>query len=89
MPLYVRTLLATGPPAEVRQAAVGHRDHLRALHDAGKLHAAGEFANGDGFLEIIDVRDRLEAEKIARESPLVELGLGSWMLREWVPSEFD
>jgi len=89
MPLYIRTFLATGPPDQVEEAAMGHRDHLRALREAGKLHAAGEFSKGDGFLEIIDARDRLEAEKIARESPLVELGLGSWTLREWTPTTFD
>jgi uncharacterized protein YciI len=38
----------------------------------------------DGFLEIFEAKDRLEAEAIARSSPLVQEGLGTWMLREWV-----
>ena len=84
MALYVRMLLATGPPQEVEQAAVRHREHLRELHARGKLRAAGEFANGDGFLEILNTDDLHEAEAIARSSPLIEEGLGAWMLREWV-----
>jgi uncharacterized protein YciI len=84
MPLFVRTLLVTGPPDEVQAAAEHHREHLRVLRSDGRLRVAGEFANGDGFLEIFEARDRLEAEQIARSSPLVEGGLGTWMLREWV-----
>lgn len=85
MPLYVRTLLITGPPDEAGPAALAHREHLRELHRAGKLHLAGELGRGDGFLEILDVRDLLEAEELARASPLVELGLAAWTLREWQP----
>lgn len=84
MPLYVRMLLVTGPPTEVEEAAVRHREHLRELKASGKLRAAGEFANGDGFLEILDTEDLHEAEAIARQSPLIEEGLGTWMLREWI-----
>jgi uncharacterized protein YciI len=87
MPLYTRTILVTGPPDEVAAAAEQHKAHLRELGEAGKLRAAGEFKNGDGFLEIFEAADLLEAESIARSSPLVEEGLGSWMLREWIELE--
>lgn len=83
MPLYVRTLLITALPEEIGQAADGHREHLRRLKAEGKLRAAGSFRQGDGFLEIFEAKDLLEAEAIARSSPLVEEGLGAWMLREW------
>ena len=83
MPLYVRTLLMTGPPEEVEAAAEGHLAHLRKLARDGRLRSAGAFPKGDGFLEIFEARDLHEAESIARSSPLVELGLGTWMLREW------
>jgi uncharacterized protein YciI len=83
MPLYVRTLLVTGPPDEVEPAAEAHKQHLRALAEAGRLRAAGEFTRGDGFLEIFDADDLHHAEEIARSSPLVAEGLGAWMLREW------
>jgi uncharacterized protein YciI len=83
MPLYVRTLLVTGPTDEVAPAAEQHRAQLRQLAAAGKLHSAGEFKDGDGFLEIIRADDLHEAQSIAGASPLVEAGLGTWMLREW------
>ncbi len=83
MPLYVRTLLVTAVPDEVEQAMEGHREHLRRLKADGRLRAAGAFRHGDGFLEIFEAKDLLEAESIARSSPLVEEGLGTWMLREW------
>ncbi len=83
MPLYVRTILLTGPADEVVAASEKHREHLRQLHAGGKLRAAGEFKNGEGFLEIFDARDLMEAQSIAGASPLVADGLGTWMLREW------
>ncbi len=83
MPLYVRTLLVTGPADEVQAASEKHREHLRDLHARGKLRAAGEFKNGEGFLEIFDARDLMDAQSIAGASPLVSEGLGTWMLREW------
>ena len=83
MPLYVRTLLATGPPDEVETASEKHREHLRELHARGKWRVAGEFKNGEGFLEIFEARDLMEAQSIAGMSPLVSEGLGTWMLREW------
>ncbi len=88
MPLYVRTLLVTGPADEVAVASVKHREHLRDLHAEGKLRAAGEFNNGEGFLEIFDARDLMDAQSIAGASPLVAEGLGTWMLREWTESIF-
>ncbi len=84
MPLYARTLLATGPPDEVEAVAERHREYLRELRKQGKLRIAGEFKNGDGFLEIFDVADLHEAERLSRESPLVVEGLATWMSREWV-----
>jgi uncharacterized protein YciI len=83
MPLYMRLLMVSGPPDEVAAAAKGHFEQLGRLRDAGQLQHAGEFVNGDGFLEILDVEDRHEAERLTRESPLVERGLTSYLLREF------
>ena len=74
--------MVSGPTEEVAVAAKSHLDQLETLRDAGGLHLAGEFANGDGFFEILDVEDRHEAERLTRECPLVERGLVSWLLRE-------
>ena len=83
MPLYARTLLVTGPQDEVAKAAGNHREQLERLQAQGKIRVAGEFTDGSGFLEIFEASDRLEAEQIARDSALIEEGLGTWMLREW------
>ena len=82
MPLYLRLLMVSGPPDEVAAAAKDHVEHLDRLRDAGQLQFAGEFVNGDGFFEILDVEDRHEAERLTRENPLVERGLTIWILRE-------
>ena len=83
MPLYARTILVTGPEDEVVHARRGHLDHLRDLGAAGRLRVAGAFARGDGYLEIFEAKDLWDAEATAQSSPLVSLGLGTWMLREW------
>jgi uncharacterized protein YciI len=83
MPYFVRTILVTGPEEDVEAARRDHLSHLAELAAAGKLRAAGAFTRGDGYLEIFEAKDLHEAEAIARSSPLVELGLGTWMLREW------
>ena len=85
MPLYVRTLFITVAPAEAAEAVRLHRAHLADLKSRGKLHLAGELGRGDGFLEILSVEDLREADAVARESPLIELGLTSWTVREWTP----
>ena len=87
MPAYVITLLSSASPEELEPVAEEHRAHLRQLHAQGRLRAAGEFPDGEGFLQIFDAQDRMEAESIARSSPLVDAGLVAWMLREWTPIE--
>jgi uncharacterized protein YciI len=89
MPTYARTLLVLGPPDEVREASKLHREHLADLRRRGKLVLAGEFKNGEGFLEIFEAADLREAQAVAESSPLVARGLGTWMLREWSALRFD
>jgi uncharacterized protein YciI len=83
MPYFVRTILVTGSEDEVDAARRDHHSHLTQLAAAGRIRAAGAFSRGDGYLEIFEAKDLYEAEAIARSSPLIELGLGTWMLREW------
>jgi len=84
MPLYVRTILLSGLADGRGEAVRAHERQIEDLRRQGKLRAAGRFVAGDGYLEILEVEDRMEAEAITRASPLVERGLGAWMLREWV-----
>jgi uncharacterized protein YciI len=83
MPLFVRTILVTGPEDEVAPARSGHEAQVARMRAAGRVRAAGRFKRGDGYLEIFEADDLYDAESVARSSPLVELGLGTWMLREW------
>ena len=83
MPLWVRTLLLTASPEDVAEVAPRHVEHLERLAAEGRLRAAGALGRDEGYLEIFEARDRLEAESIARASPLIEDGLATWMLREW------
>lgn len=83
MPLFFRIVQITALPVDAEDAIGRHREHIRELAEAGKLRSAGEFKDGDGFLEIFEAVDLMEAEEIARRSPLVSEGLGSWILREW------
>ena len=84
MALYAMTLLVTGSPDEVGPVTDEYREQLRVLRGTGRIRAAGEFAGGDGFLVILDVADRMEAEQAARSNPLVDQGLATYMLREWI-----
>lgn len=83
MPYYVRTILITGAEEDAGPVRPEHVAHLARLKAEGKIRAAGAFAKGVGYLEIFEAKDLLEAESIARSSPLVAAGLGTFMLREW------
>lgn len=83
MPFYVRTILITGSEEDAGPVREEHVAHLAGLKAEGRIRAAGAFAKGDGYLEIFEAKDLLEAESIARSSPLVALGLGTFMLRQW------
>ena len=89
MPLFVRILLVTGPLDEVEAAAGKHREQVAELNARGKLRHAVVFKNGQGFLELFEAADLHEAEAITRASPLIEQGLGSWLLQESETMEFD
>lgn len=83
MATWARTLLITAVPEEAAPWMEAHLGHLRELRAAGRLRAAGSFTRGDGYLDLFEAADLLEAERITRESPLVERGLCAWTLREW------
>ena len=83
MATWARTLLITAVPEEAAPWTEAHLRHLRELQSAGRLRAAGSFTRGDGYLELFEAADLLEAERLTRESPLVERGLCAWTLREW------
>jgi uncharacterized protein YciI len=82
MPFYMRTLLVTATPDELAKLLEERRSHIAGLRAEGKLRISAEFVRGDGFVEIFEATDLLEADRIARSDPLIEAGLGTWMMRE-------
>ena len=85
MSLWLRMLLVTAPPGQVRELAAEHRATVRRRVAEGKIRVAGELGRGDGFVEIFVATDRREAEDATRAVPLVEAGLCTTLLRELDP----
>ena len=82
MPFYMRTVLVTGTPDELEKVVEERRRHIAGLRAEGKIRISGEFVRGDGFVEIFEAVDLLDADRMARSDPLVEAGLATWMIRE-------
>ncbi len=87
MALWMRLTLVTAAPDEIGGAAEGHRAQVSELGAAGRVRFAGTLARGDGYVEVFEAVDLLEAEKIANSSPLIEAGFASCILREIVQPE--
>ena len=85
MSLWLRIVLITGTPEQVREVAARHRETVRDLAATGTLRLACELGRGDGFVEIFAAPDRRAAEDATRALPLVEAGMGSTLLRELEP----
>lgn len=78
---FLRTVRVTVSPDEAADAMRGHRAHLDALARDGRLVASYRLADGDGFVDVFAARDLLDADTVARASPLVERGLAAWSVR--------
>jgi uncharacterized protein YciI len=64
----------TEDKSRVHQARPAHRIYANRLMSAGKLVAAGPFADGSGGLFIYDVGNREEVDALVRADPYVTLG---------------
>ncbi|MBI4230200.1 MAG: hypothetical protein HY608_05125 [Planctomycetes bacterium] len=83
MPLFVRLFTNTAPRSEFERHMEGHLAYLRELVAEGKLRYAGPFADGTGGIEILQMKDRIEAQETMRRDPFVVNGLGVYELREF------
>jgi len=84
MARYVRIVRITATPDVASEAIEGHRRQVESLKRDGRLHSAGAFRDGDGFIEVFEAADLLDADAVARASPLVHDGLAAWLVREWI-----
>lgn len=63
-----------------------HREHLRRLHAAGKLLAAGPWADDSGALLVYEVADRAELDELMAADPYTPAGVCEvTQIREWTP----
>jgi uncharacterized protein YciI len=61
-----------------------HREYLRSLLDAGKLHESGPFTDDSGALLIYDVEDVAEAQQLLANDPYTPAGIIAGVtMREW------
>ena len=70
--------------SRVHQARPAHRIYANRLMNAGKLVAAGPFADDSGGLFIYDVGSRDEVDALVGEDPYVTLGaFASFETKPW------
>lgn len=98
---WARTIRLTVSEEAAAEAIAAHRALLRRMSKEGVLRQAWILTAGrsgadpgagavDGFLEILETADRLEAEEWCRRSPLLEAGFAAWSLvpvRDWRPED--
>lgn len=82
MGLWLRWIRITAKEVDAAPGVEAHRAHVETLRAEARLRFAAALSHGDGFVEIFEARDKLEARSIAEASPLVERGLAAWTLRE-------
>lgn len=62
-----------------------HREYLKSLYDAGKLHESGPFMDDDGALIIYECADEAEARAQLAADPYTLAGgvIADVQIREW------
>jgi len=83
--MYALELSFTDDPARL-EGRPAHRDRLAILREAGKLLAAGPYADESGALLLFRVDGRAEAEEIVAADPYYSgPGVSVVSLKEWLP----
>jgi uncharacterized protein YciI len=85
MALFTLQLKFTDPERRM-QVRPAHREYLTSLKEAGKLVAAGPFADQTGALLIYDVADETELREILAKDPYTSADVYEIAaLNEWQP----
>ena len=83
--MYALELGFSDDPARL-EGRPAHRDRLAALRDAGKLLAAGPFADESGALLLFRVDSQAQADEIVAADPYYSgPGVTVVSLKEWTP----
>ena len=84
MPLFA-AILEYGDDVERRQAVrPTHREYLRGLLEAGKLHESGPFTDDSGSIIVYNANDLAEVQEILSNDPFAQQGIivGA-TIKEW------
>lgn len=78
-------VLEFGPDAEKRlETRPKHREYLRTLLDAGKLHESGPWLDDSGALIVYEAADEAEARQLIADDPYTAAGVvARSTLKEW------
>lgn len=66
-----------------------HVEHLRRLHERGRLLAAGPLSDSEGGVALLQALDAEEAETLVRADPDVERGVITAEIHPWAPIAWD
>ena len=84
MAKFAAILRYTTDAARLNEVRPSHRENLKALLDAGKLHESGPFGDGSGALIVYEAEDIAEAQTLLANDPFSKAGLiTAASIREW------
>jgi uncharacterized protein YciI len=84
MPLYVVMLTFTDDTEHRLNVRPRHREYLKGLLEAGKLHESGPFADDSGGIVIYSAADVAEVEEMLANDPYAPEGIvESRTIKEW------
>lgn len=68
----------------IAEARPRHRAYLAALHEQGKLHAAGPFAEDAGALIIYEADSPEDVDALIAADPFCQAGVfATWAVHPW------
>ena len=80
MKAWARTIKVTAAGSGAMEALEQHRALQQTLRDQGILKEVWQFEQTQGFLEILETKDRIQAEALNEKSPLIHGGWCVWAL---------
>jgi uncharacterized protein YciI len=84
MALFAANLEFTSDLEHRDQIRPHHREYLRSLLDAGKLHESGPYADNSGALIVYEATDLADVQELVANDPYAKAGIikGATIL-EW------
>ncbi|HVL25622.1 MAG TPA: YciI family protein [Thermomicrobiales bacterium] len=84
MPLFAAILEYSDDAERRQQVRPTHREYLRSILEAGKLHESGPLADDSGAIIVYDVADLSEAQEILANDPFAQEGvIAGAQLQQW------